>query len=215
MSATNNSNPVRGGRFREEPSAIMERINASVDFDRRLAPYDIAGSRAHASMLAATGILSAADNDAIQEGLDRIAREIEEGTMTWDPALEDVHMNIEARLADLIGEPARRLHTARSRNDQVATDLRLWLRDHLDHLDDALADLQESLIDQAERHVASVMPGMTHLQPAQPVTFGHHMLAYVEMFGRDRGRLKDCRRRMNESPFGGCSTGRNIVSGGP
>ncbi len=202
MSATNNPNPVRGGRFREEPSAIMERINASVDFDRQLAPCDIAGSRAHAAMLAATGILSAADNDAIQGGLDRIAREIEEGTMTWDPALEDVHMNIEARLGELIGEPARRLHTARSRNDQVATDLRLWLRDHIDHLDDALAGLQESLIDQAGRHAASVMPGMTHLQPAQPVTFGHHMLAYVEMFGRDRGRLRDCRCRLNESPLG-------------
>ena len=180
----------------------MERINASVHFDHQLALYDIAGSRAHARMLAAVGILSPADNDAIQEGLDRIAREIEGGTMAWDAALEDVHMNVESRLADLIGEPARRLHTARSRNDQVATDLRLWLRDRLDHLDEALASLQGALIDQADRHKASVMPGMTHLQPAQPVTFGHHMLAYVEMFGRDRGRLTDCRRRMNESPLG-------------
>ncbi len=201
-SSKNQNNPIWGGRFREGPSEIMKRINASVDFDYRLAPYDIRGSKAHAAMLAARGIISAGDNDAIQEGLDRIALEVEAGTLKWDSSLEDVHMNIEARLGKLIGAPAARLHTARSRNDQVATDLRLWLRDTLDALDDGLADLQAALIGQAEEHAATVMPGFTHLQPAQPVTFGHHMLAYVEMFGRDRGRLRDCRRRMNESPLG-------------
>ena len=201
-SSKNQDNPIRGGRFREGPSEIMRRINASVGFDYRLAPYDVRGSKAHAAMLAARGIISAEDNDAIQEGLDRIALEVEAGTLKWDPSLEDVHMNIEARLGKLIGAPAARLHTARSRNDQVATDLRLWLRDTLDVLDDGLTDLQAALIGQAEEHAATVMPGFTHLQPAQPVTFGHHMLAYVEMFGRDRGRLQDCRRRMNESPLG-------------
>ncbi len=201
-SSKNQNNPIWGGRFREGPSEIMKRINASVDFDYRLAPYDVRGSKAHAAMLAARGIISAEDNDAIQEGLDRIALEVEAGTLKWDPSLEDVHMNIEARLGKLIGAPAARLHTARSRNDQVATDLRLWLRDTLDALDDVLADLQAALIGQAAEHAATIMPGFTHQQPAQPVTFGHHMLAYVEMFGRDRGRLQDCRRRMNESPLG-------------
>ena len=201
-SSKNQDNPIWGGRFREGPSEIMKRINASVDFDYRLAPYDVRGSKAHAAMLAARGIISAEDNDAIQKGLDCIALEVEAGTLTWDPALEDVHMNIEARLGKLIGTPAARLHTARSRNDQVATDLRLWLRDTIDALDDGLADLQAALIGQAEEHAGTVMPGFTHLQPAQPVTFGHHMLAYVEMVGRDRGRLRDCRRRMNESPLG-------------
>ncbi len=180
----------------------MERINASVGFDHRLARFDIRGSKAHAAMLAETGIITHEDNDAIQTGLDRIALEVEAGTLDWDPALEDVHMNIEARLRDIVGEPALRLHTARSRNDQVATGLRLWMRETVDALDAGLAGLQEALIGQAGEHAATIMPGLTHLQPAQPVTFGHHLLAYVEMFGRDRGRLADCRRRMNESPLG-------------
>jgi argininosuccinate lyase len=196
------ANPLWGGRFAEGPSEIMERINASVGFDHRLALHDIRGSRAHADMLAAQGILTAADNAAIQDGLARIAEEVRAGTFVFDPALEDVHMNVEARLKDLIGEPAGRLHTGRSRNDQVATDMRLWLRDTLDALAAGLRDLQAALLDQAEAHADTVMPGFTHLQPAQPVTFGHHLLAYVEMFGRDRGRLADCRARMNESPLG-------------
>ncbi|MBC6441263.1 MAG: argininosuccinate lyase [Rhodospirillales bacterium] len=206
MTSSNDSkaaaNPLWGGRFVEGPSEIMERINASVTFDHRLALHDIRGSKAHAAMLAASGIISDADNAAIQDGLDRIAGEIEAGSFTFDPALEDVHMNVEARLKALIGEPAGRLHTGRSRNDQVATDMRLWLRDTLDAVEVGLRDLQEALIGQAEQHAGTVMPGFTHLQPAQPVTFGHHLLAYVEMLGRDRGRLADCRARMNESPLG-------------
>ena len=196
------ANPLWGGRFAEGPSEIMERINASVAFDRRLAGQDIAGSKAHAAMLAACGIITDGDNAAIQQGLDAIAAEIAAGDFTFDPALEDVHMNVEARLKALIGEPAGRLHTARSRNDQVATDMRLWLRDTMDAVEGALRDLQAALIGQAEAHAATVMPGYTHLQPAQPVTFGHHMLAYVEMFGRDRGRIADARARANESPLG-------------
>jgi len=206
MTSSNDSkaaaNPLWGGRFAEGPSEIMERINASVAFDHRLALHDIRGSKAHAAMLADTGIITADDNTAIQDGLDRIAAEIEAGDFTFDPALEDVHMNVEARLRELIGEPAGRLHTARSRNDQVATDMRLWLRDTLDAVESGLRDLQAALIGQAEAHAATVMPGFTHLQPAQPVTFGHHLLAYVEMFGRDRGRLADCRARLNEAPLG-------------
>ncbi|MDA0218990.1 MAG: argininosuccinate lyase [Proteobacteria bacterium] len=196
------ANPLWGGRFAEGPSEIMERINASVAFDRRLAGQDIAGSKAHAAMLAACGIITDGDNAAIQQGLDAIAAEIAAGDFTFDPALEDVHMNVETRLKALIGEPAGRLHTARSRNDQVATDMRLWLRDTMDAVEGALRDLQAALIGQAEAHAATVMPGYTHLQPAQPVTFGHHMLAYVEMFGRDRGRIADARSRGNESPLG-------------
>jgi len=196
------ANPLWGGRFAEGPSEIMERINASVSFDRRLAEHDIRGSKAHAAMLAARGIISDADNAAIQQGLDRIADEVARGAFVFDPGLEDVHMNVETRLKALVGEPAGRLHTARSRNDQVATDMRLWLRDTIDAVGAGLRDLQAALIGQAERHAATVMPGFTHLQPAQPVTFGHHMLAYVEMFGRDRGRLDDARRRLNESPLG-------------
>ncbi|MDA1072114.1 MAG: argininosuccinate lyase [Proteobacteria bacterium] len=196
------ANPLWGGRFAEGPSEIMERINASVAFDRRLAGQDIAGSKAHAAMLAACGIITDDDNAAIQQGLDAIAAEIAAGDFTFDPALEDVHMNVETRLKALIGEPAGRLHTARSRNDQVATDMRLWLRDTMDAVEGALRDLQAALIGQAEAHAATVMPGYTHLQPAQPVTFGHHMLAYVEMFGRDRGRIADARSRGNESPLG-------------
>jgi argininosuccinate lyase len=196
------ANPLWGGRFAEGPSEIMERINASVSFDRRLAGQDIAGSKAHADMLAACGIISDADNAAIQKGLDTIADEIAAGEFVFDPALEDVHMNVETRMKALIGEPAGRLHTGRSRNDQVATDMRLWLRDTMDAVEDGLRDLQAALIGQAETHAATVMPGFTHLQPAQPVTFGHHMLAYVEMFGRDRGRIADARARLNESPLG-------------
>jgi argininosuccinate lyase len=196
------ANPLWGGRFAEGPSEIMERINASVRFDHRLALHDIAGSRAHADMLAAQGIITEADNAAIQDGLARIAEEVVAGTFHFDPALEDVHMNIEARLKDLIGEPAGRLHTGRSRNDQVATDMRLWLRDTQDAVAAGLQDLLAALLDQAETHAGTVMPGFTHLQPAQPVTFGHHLLAYAEMFGRDCGRLADARARLNESPLG-------------
>ena len=195
-------NPLWGGRFAEGPSAIMDRLNPSIDFDRRLARQDVRGSQAHAAMLVAQGILTPEDGRAIHAGLSTVLAEIEAGTFVFKRELEDIHMNVEARLAELIGEAAGRLHTARSRNDQVATDVRLWVRDTLDGLDDALKALQAALIDQAERHAATVMPGFTHLQPAQPVTFGHHLLAYVEMFGRDRGRARDARRRMNECPLG-------------
>jgi len=180
----------------------MERINASIDFDRRLYAQDIAGSKAHCRMLVDQGIVSAEDGAAIQDGLDRILKEIEAGGFEFKSALEDIHLNIESRLSELIGAPAGRLHTARSRNDQVATDLRLWVRDAADGLDAQLGALQAALLDQAEAHAATLMPGFTHLQPAQPVTFGHHLLAYVEMAGRDRGRFADCRRRANESPLG-------------
>ena len=180
----------------------MEAINASIDFDRRLYAEDIEGSIAHVTMLAEQGIVTRADADAITEGLGRVRAEIEEGTFPFDRALEDIHMNIEARLAAMIGPAAGRLHTARSRNDQVATDLRLWLRAALDGADEACQGLQTALIDRAEEHAATVMPGFTHLQVAQPVSFGHHLLAYVEMIGRDRGRLADCRTRLNESPLG-------------
>jgi argininosuccinate lyase len=193
---------IWGGRFAAGPSAIMEEINASIDVDKRLAAHDIAGSRAHCMMLIGRGILSAADGDAILAGLDRVAEEIASGRFIFSRALEDVHMNIEGRLAELIGEAAGRLHTARSRNDQVATDLRLWLRDALDGLDADLRGLQRALIDQAAAHADAILPGYTHLQAAQPVTLGHHLLAYVEMLGRDRGRLADARRRLNECPLG-------------
>jgi argininosuccinate lyase len=196
------ANPLWGGRFEAGPSAVMARINPSIGFDRRLAAEDIEGSKAHAAMLVAQGILSAKDGKAIAKGLDAIAAEIAGGRFAFKTELEDIHMNVEARLAALIGEAAGRLHTARSRNDQVATDLRLWTRRALDAADAELMALQKALIVQAERHAATVMPGLTHLQPAQPVTFGHHMLAYVEMFGRDRGRAADCRRRLNECPLG-------------
>ena len=196
------ANALWGGRFASGPGEIMQRINASIGFDKRLYAQDIAGSKAHAAMLAATGIISAADGAAIQEGLDTILREIEAGDFNFDAALEDIHMNVEARLKALIGEPAGRLHTARSRNDQVATDFRLWVRDALDRLDAGLCALLRALLDQAARHAATVMPGFTHLQAAQPVTFGHHLMAYVEMFERDRGRVGDCRRRANECPLG-------------
>jgi argininosuccinate lyase len=196
------ANQLWGGRFAAGPAAIMERINASIGFDRKLAAQDIAGSRAHAAMLAQQGILSAADARSIDDGLTRVLQEITSGVFPFKVALEDIHMNVEARLAELIGEPAKRLHTARSRNDQVATDFKLWVREALDRLDAGLQDLQAALLDQAERHTDTVMPGFTHLQPAQPVTFGHHLLAYVEMFGRDRGRARDARTRLNECPLG-------------
>ncbi|MCG8490246.1 MAG: argininosuccinate lyase [Sneathiellales bacterium] len=196
------ANELWGGRFAKGPAEIMERINASIDFDRRLYAQDIAGSMAHSSMLMDQGIISKADGEKIQEGLQTILREIEAGNFKTDPALEDIHMHIEARLREIIGDAAGRLHTARSRNDQVATDMRLWVRDTMDHLDGELKDLQDALLFQAEAEAETVMPGFTHLQAAQPVTFGHHMLAYVEMIGRDRSRLKDARARLNECPLG-------------
>ncbi len=200
--SANAPNRMWGGRFEASPDEVMEAINASIDFDRRLYAEDIAGSIAHVTMLAKQGIVSRDDAAAIADGLRRVQAEIEAGGFPFDRALEDIHMNIEARLAALIGPAAGRLHTARSRNDQVATDLRLWLRARLDQADEACRALQAALIDRAEEHAATVMPGFTHLQVAQPVSFGHHLLAYVEMIGRDRGRLADCRRRLNESPLG-------------
>ncbi len=191
-----------GGRFSGAPAEAMERINASIDFDRRLYAQDIVASKAHCEMLVRQGIIAQQDGAAILKGLDTILREIESGEFAFKAALEDIHMNIEARLAELIGEPAGRLHTARSRNDQVATDFRLWVRAATDTLDGQLRELQAALIEQAEEHAATVMPGFTHLQAAQPVTLGHHLLAYVEMFGRDRGRLADARARLNECPLG-------------
>ena len=196
------SNKMWGGRFASGPGAIMEEINASIGFDFRLGLQDIAGSKAHAAMLGQTGILERADAQAISNGLDEIAREIEAGSFNFSRALEDIHMNIEARLTELIGPTAGRLHTARSRNDQVALDFRLWIRNTIDTLDQQVRCLQRALAEKALAHAASVMPGFTHLQPAQPVTFGHHLLAYVEMFARDRSRLGDARSRLNESPLG-------------
>ena len=194
--------PMWGGRFQAGPSAIMEAINASIDIDRRLVFHDITASLAHCKMLVRQGIIGGDDGRAILDGLETVRREAEAGELAFDRALEDVHMNVEARLASLIGEAAGRLHTARSRNDQVATDFRLWLRDAQDNLDTALAQLQAVLIDRAEAHAATIMPGFTHLQTAQPVTLGHHLLAYVEMLGRDRGRFADARGRLNECPLG-------------
>lgn len=196
------SNKMWGGRFSQGPDAIMEEINASIDFDKKLYSQDITGSKAHVTMLAHQGIVSSDDAKAIADGLDKIMAEIERGEFTFSRALEDIHMNVENRLADLLGPSAGRLHTARSRNDQVATDFRLWVRETLDLLDGQLADLQKAFADKALEHAAVVMPGFTHLQSAQPVTFGHHMLAYVEMLARDRGRVQDARKRMNESPLG-------------
>ncbi|MCW5677862.1 MAG: argininosuccinate lyase [Xanthobacteraceae bacterium] len=196
------SNKMWGGRFAAGPDAILEEINASIDFDRHLFAQDIAGSKAHASMLAAQGIITAADADKIAQGLDAILAEIESGEFNFSRELEDIHMNVESRLAALIGPSAGRLHTARSRNDQVATDFRLYIRDTVDGLDKSLADLQVALAEKALHYAEAVMPGFTHLQTAQPVTFGHHLLAYVEMLSRDRGRLADARTRMNENPLG-------------
>ena len=196
------ANRMWGGRFGQGPDAIMEEINASIDFDKALWRQDIAGSKAHAAMLAKQGIITAKDAKAIARGLDKVAGEIEAGTFKFSRALEDIHMNVESRLAELIGPAAGRLHTARSRNDQVALDMKLWVRDTIDALDEALADLQRALAEKALAEAATVMPGFTHLQSAQPVTFGHHLMAYVEMIARDRGRLKDARKRLNESPLG-------------
>ena len=196
------ANTMWGGRFAAGPDAIMEAINASIGFDQRMASQDIAGSRAHAAMLGATGILDDKDVETIREGLLTVLSEIEGGTFAFSTALEDIHMNVEARLKDLIGEPAGRLHTGRSRNDQVATDFKLWVRDQLDAADGALLSLIAALLDQAEAGADWVMPGFTHLQTAQPVTWGHHMMAYVEMFGRDLSRVRDARARMNECPLG-------------
>ncbi|MCB1386818.1 MAG: argininosuccinate lyase [Nitratireductor sp.] len=191
-----------GGRFSDRPDAVMEAINASIGFDRKLYAQDIAGSKAHAAMLAERGILSKTDAKAIGKGLDTILSEIEAGKFDFKPSLEDIHMNVEARLAELIGPAAGRLHTARSRNDQVAVDFRLWVKAQAQALHAALGRLIDVLLDHAETHAASVMPGFTHLQTAQPVTFGHHCLAYVEMFARDRSRLADAVSRMDECPLG-------------
>jgi argininosuccinate lyase len=196
------SNKMWGGRFGTSPDAVMEEINASIDFDRHLFRQDIAASKAHAAMLAKQGIITADDARKIAHGLDTILSEIEAGKFEFKRALEDIHMNVESRLAELIGPAAGRLHTARSRNDQVATDFRLWVRATIDTLDAALAGYQCALAEKALEHAATVMPGFTHLQTAQPVTFGHHLLAYVEMAARDRGRFADARKRGNESPLG-------------
>lgn len=191
-----------GGRFSGGPAEIMQQLNASIDFDKRLYAQDIAGSLAHVAMLADTGIVTAEEAAQISQGLKEIKAEIAAGDFVFKPELEDIHMNIEARLTEKIGAVAGKLHTARSRNDQVATDFKLWVREAIDGLDGDLHKLQAALIGQAEQHNDSVMPGYTHLQPAQPVTLGHHLMAYVEMFGRDRGRLGDARARLNESPLG-------------
>jgi argininosuccinate lyase len=199
---SSSANQQWGGRFAEGPSAIMAAINASIGFDRKMWRQDIQGSLAHAAMLKHVGIISAEDEAAIRDGLGKIAARIEAGDFPFDDALEDIHMNIEARLTEIIGEAGKRLHTGRSRNDQVALDVRLWVRDAIDGLSEQIKDVMRALVARAEEHAGSVMPGFTHLQPAQPVTFGHHLLAYVEMLSRDVSRLADCRARLNESPLG-------------
>jgi argininosuccinate lyase len=206
----NTSHRTWGGRFAAGPSAVMQAINASIGFDRKMWRQDIRGSRAHADMLAARGIIAAEDRDAIHRGLDQVAGEIEAGSFSFDPALEDIHTAVEARLIALVGDAGRRLHTARSRNDQVALDVKLWTRDAIDGIDAQVAGVMRALADRAAETADWVMPGFTHLQAAQPTTFGHHLLAYVEMLARDRGRLADCRRRLNECPLGAaalCGTG--------
>ena len=200
--SSSSANQQWGGRFAEGPSAIMAAINASIGFDRKMWRQDIQGSLAHAAMLAHVGIITAEDEAAIRGGLGKIATRIEAGDFPFDDALEDIHMNIEARLTETIGEAGKRLHTGRSRNDQVALDVRLWVRDAIDGLSGQITDVMRALVARAEEHAGSVMPGFTHLQPAQPVTFGHHMMAYVEMLSRDLSRLADCRARLNESPLG-------------
>jgi argininosuccinate lyase len=196
------TNKMWGGRFAQGPAEIMEEINASIGFDQKLFSHDIRGSKAHARMLAAKGIISHEDASAILTGLDQIEAEISEGKFTFSRKLEDIHMNVESRLKDIIGPAAGRLHTARSRNDQVAVDFRLYVRDAADDLDLAIQALQKALAAQALAHAGTIMPGFTHLQTAQPITFGHHLLAYVEMLARDRSRMADARSRMNESPLG-------------
>lgn len=200
--ASSQSSAMWGGRFSAGPSAVMEAINASIDVDKRMADQDIDGSLAHAQMLGETGVISSEDAAAIRAGLEKVRTEIHAGDFPWSAALEDVHMNVEARLKEIIGEPAGRLHTGRSRNDQVATDFRLWLRDACDRIDAMLAAYQKALVDQAAAHVDQVMPGFTHLQTAQPVSLAHHLLCYVEVAQRDRGRFADARKRLNESPLG-------------
>lgn len=202
MSDKKTSNQMWGGRFASGPAAVMEAINASIGFDRKLYAQDIRGSIAHSEMLAAQGIIAAADQQKIATGLNTILREIEDGKFEFSTRLEDIHMNVEARLAELIGAPAGRLHTARSRNDQVAVDFRLWVKDEFHRVAAALTDLIAAFLVRAEEHAATVMPGFTHLQTAQPVTFGHHCMAYVEMFARDLSRVKDAIERMDESPLG-------------
>ncbi|MEZ5750739.1 MAG: argininosuccinate lyase [Paracoccaceae bacterium] len=199
---TDSANSMWGGRFAGGVDAIMEAINASIGFDKRLYAQDIAGSRAHAAMLAAQGILTVDDQQAIDAGLAQVLGEIEAGNFPFRTALEDIHMNVEARLKEIIGEPAGRLHTARSRNDQVAVDFRLWVRDQADAAIAGIDRLMRALVAQAEAGADWVMPGFTHLQTAQPVTWGHHMLAYVEMLARDKSRFADARKRMNECPLG-------------
>ena len=208
-------NRMWGGRFQAGPDAIVEAINASIDFDRELFRQDIEGSKAHARMLGKQGIIAAEDAKKIVRGLDTILSEIEGGKFKFSRALEDIHTHVEARLKDLIGPAAGRLHTARSRNDQVATDLRLYVRDAIDGLDAALAELQVALAEKALAHAGTVMPGFTHLQPAQPVTFGHHLLAYVEMLARDRGRLADARKRLERIPARRRRAGRNFIPDRP
>jgi argininosuccinate lyase len=202
MSDKKASNAMWGGRFASGPAAIMEAINASISFDRKLYAQDIQGSIAHAKMLAEQGIISADDQREIARGLNTILSEIEAGKFEFSTRLEDIHMNVESRLAELIGPAAGRLHTARSRNDQVAVDFRLWVKDEFLRMAGALKQLITAFLDKAEKHAATVMPGFTHLQTAQPVTFGHHCMAYVEMFGRDLGRVRDALERMDESPLG-------------
>src|SRR6516165_352555 len=196
------ANKMWGGRFSRNPDAIMEEINASIDFDQHLFRQDIAASKVHVEMLTKQGIIPAHDANRIAHGLDTILSEIEQGKLRFERSLEDIHMNVESRLTELIGPVAGRLHTARSRNDQVATDFRLWVRDSIDAVDEALVSYQRALAEKALEHADTLMPGFTHLQPAQPVTLGHHLLAYVEMAGRDRGRFADARTRLNESPLG-------------
>ncbi len=191
-----------GGRFERKPAELMQAINVSIGFDQRLAAQDLQGSRAHAGMLSKQGVITSADAAAILGGLDTIEAEMKAGTFPFRDEYEDIHMNVEARLAELIGPVAGRLHTARSRNDQVAVDFRLWVKATCEHTVGQIEALQRALLGQAESHVATIMPGFTHLQPAQPVTFGHHLMAYVEMFGRDCSRFRDAIERMNESPLG-------------
>ncbi len=198
----NQQNQLWGGRFSESTDAFVQAFTASVGFDRRMYRQDIQGSQAHATMLAEASVLTGEERDAIIQGLDEIRAEIEAGEFEWSVALEDVHMNIEARLTDKIGITGKKLHTGRSRNDQVATDIRLWLRDEIDLIDGEMERLMTGLLDQAEREAATIMPGFTHLQTAQPVTFGHHLLAWFEMLKRDRERLADCRKRVNRMPLG-------------
>ena len=196
------ANSMWGGRFAVSNDDLMIEINASISFDKAMAPQDIRGSKAHAEMLAKQGIISKADTKAILGGLDDVLAEIESGKFQFKLALEDIHMNVESRLSELIGPTSGRLHTARSRNDQVALDFRLYVRDAVDAIDTALLKLLGALVAKAEAHAGTIMPGFTHLQPAQPVTFGHHLLAYVEMLARDRSRFLDARARMNECPLG-------------